>query len=181
MLVSCHATFKSQVCLSLLDAHRDRDRASGYPECSATLPPRRYWWHMQGRARQAPQPAGRHPRSHVPSLGNTDNISELRCGNLALSMQHESRHELMYYSKRNAYETHPRKWTLSSAGHSRFRYLCYDGHGNLRSCRFPDEMHSTLIEQSLLCQGVVVPWTTERPHIMQNCADFFTVTRPPRR
>lgn len=53
---------------------------------------------MQGRARQAPQPAGRHPRSHVPSLGNTDNISELRCGNLALSMQHESRHELMYFT-----------------------------------------------------------------------------------
>ncbi|EMF09355.1 uncharacterized protein SEPMUDRAFT_151411 [Sphaerulina musiva SO2202] len=29
-------------------------------------------------------------------------------------------------------------------------------------------MHSTLIEQYLLCQGVVVPWTTKRPHITQN-------------
>lgn len=133
-----------------------------------------YWWHMQGRARQAPQPAGRHPRpryrSHVPSLGNTNNISELRCGNLALSMQHKSRHELMYLTPSET-PTKP----IPGSGHCHLPSVrnlgtCarrYDGQGNLRSCRLPDEMHSTLIEQCLLCQGVVVPWTTKRPHIMQ--------------
>lgn len=51
----------------------------------------------QGKASASARwPSRRHLRSHVPSLGNTDNFSELRCGNLALSMQQKSRHELMY-------------------------------------------------------------------------------------
>lgn len=97
MLVSCHATSKSQVCLSLLDARRDR-ASGGTPNAW-----QRYLLGGTGgtcRAGQgkrlSPLAVTHHPRSHVPSLGNTNNISELRCGNLALSMQHQSRHELMY-------------------------------------------------------------------------------------
>lgn len=99
MLVSCHATSKSQVCLSLLDARRDR-ASGGTPNAWQRYLLGSYWWHMQGRARQAPQPAGRHPDTHVATSRHleiqTTPISELRCGNLALSMQHQSRHELMY-------------------------------------------------------------------------------------
>lgn len=99
-------------------------------------------------------------------------------------MQHKSRHELMYLTPSET-PTKP----IPGSGHCHLPSVrnlgtcatSYDGQGNLRSCRLPDEMHSTLIEQCLLCQGVVVPWTTKRPHIMQNCADFSTVTRPPRR
>lgn len=97
MLVSCHATSKTQVCLSLLDAHRDR-ASGGTPNAW-----QRYLLLVahagQGKASASARwPSRRHPRSqsHVPSLGNTDNFSELRCGNLALSMQQKSRHELMY-------------------------------------------------------------------------------------
>lgn len=98
MLVSCHATSKSQVCLSLLDARRDR-ASGGTPNAW-----QRYLLEVlvahAGQGKASASARWPSPTTHVATSRHleiqTTPISELRCGNLALSMQHKSRHGLMY-------------------------------------------------------------------------------------